>query len=732
MSDPSADRRADGTGPTVADALDRDAARIGAELMRLDGGTDPFAAAVRATRMPMIVSDPRQPDNPVVFVNDAFCRLTGYARDEILGRNCRFLQGVGTDRAVVARIGAAVRAARPIEIDVLNYRKDGEAFWNRLLLAPVRDAAGDLAYFFASQVDVTLERERLAGLESRNAALMAQLADRMRALVESEARFRHMANSAPALIWMTDAEGAVSFVNRHHEHMFGVPGETLLGKGWARLILPEDRPGVGAAFRAAFAARVPFQAELRVCDGAGRIRWLRCDGVPRRDDAGGFLGYTGCNLDITEARLASGALEARVAERTADLRHAIAELHHEVAERERAEEALRQAQKMEAVGQLTGGIAHDFNNMLQGVTGALAMARRRLASGSAEEATRYIEAANDAALRAAGLTRRLLAFARRQRLEPRVVDPDALVSGMAELVRRTVGPAIEVELRLGAPGTVLCDPNELESAILNLCINARDAMPDGGQLVLATAARWLSPAEVAGDDGMTAGEHVEIRVADSGTGMPPEILRRITEPFFTTKPQGQGTGLGVSQVYGFVRQSGGQLGLESAVGRGTAVRLLLPRQDGPAAANENRPAATPDEQRVGGLVLLVDDEAGVRRPTAERLRELGLDVVEAADGPAALRLLDGGLAPDLLVTDVGLPGGLDGGALAEGLRRRWPGLPVLFISGYAGDTALIGAEVIGKPFDLDAFAARAAAALEESGRRARVRLRGNGAERGRP
>jgi PAS domain S-box-containing protein len=254
------------------DEIRRDTERIAVELARLSNGTDPFAAAVRATRMPMIVTDPRQSDNPVVFANDSFCRLTGYAREEIIGRNCRFLQGPGTDPAVVARIRSAVADRQPIEADILNYRKSGEKFWNRLLLAPVRDAGGAVAYFFASQVDVTPERERLAGLESRNAALMAEIADRVRALQESEARFRHMADSAPALIWMTNADGRISFANMHYHHVFGCVPAEVLGDGWNRLVLPEDLSRYLDCFQAAFRERVAFRSETRVRDKAGEIR----------------------------------------------------------------------------------------------------------------------------------------------------------------------------------------------------------------------------------------------------------------------------------------------------------------------------------------------------------------------------------------------------------------------------------------------------------------------------
>ena len=564
--------------------------------------------------------------------------------------------------------------------------KDGRRVFIDGTTTALRDERGELRGFLKIGQDVTERRKT------------------EEALRESEARFRHMADSAPALIWMTDAEGAVTFANMHYDHMFGRPASAMLGCGWEEIVLPEDLDRHYAAFLEAFHTRTPFKTETRVRDKVGRVVWLRCEGVPRMDDAGRFLGYTGCNVDITEARLAAEELERRVAERTAELMS--------------AEETLRQAQKMEAVGQLTGGIAHDFNNMLQGVTGGLAMARRRVAEGLSGEALRYLDAVRDAAERAAGLTRRLLSFARRQPLEPRLVDADGLAAGLVDLIRRTVGPEIAVELRLrDGTGSVLCNPNELENALLNLCINARDAMPEGGRLTIATEDLRLSTADIP-DDTAEPGLYLALSVADTGTGMPPEVLGRVFEPFFTTKPQGQGTGLGLSQVWSFARQSGGLVRVESTPGRGTTVRLLLPLQER-ADAVGRLVAAPPALEGAGevGIVLLVDDEDAARQPAADRLRELGHTVLEARDGPEALRVLLT-TRPDLLVTDVGLPNGMNGRQLAEAARERVPALPVLFITGYAGTSLPPGIEVIDKPFELDILVRRVRTALE-AGRRSR-------------
>jgi CheY-like chemotaxis protein len=309
-------------------------------------------------------------------------------------------------------------------------------------------------------------------------------------------------------------------------------------------------------------------------------------------------------------------------------------------------------------------------------------------------------------------------------LEPKPVDTDGLVAGLADLIRRTVGPGIAVDLRLrDGAGSVLCDPNELESALLNLCINARDAMPEGGRLTIGTEDLRLSAADIP-DDAAAPGLYVALSVADTGTGMPPEVLERVFEPFFTTKPLGQGTGLGLSQVWSFVRQSGGLVRVESAPGLGTTVRLLLPLHEHADAVG--RPEAVPPAPDGGGeagTVLLVDDEDAARQPAADRLRELGYAVLEARDGPEALRIL-AATRPDLLVTDVGLPNGMNGRQLAEAAREGVPGLPVLFISGYAGTSLPPGIDMIDKPFELDVLVRRVRMALEVGQRTGADRHRG--------
>jgi signal transduction histidine kinase/CheY-like chemotaxis protein len=385
-----------------------------------------------------------------------------------------------------------------------------------------------------------------------------------------------------------------------------------------------------------------------------------------------------------------------------------------------SEERLRQAQKMEAVGQLTGGIAHDFNNMLQGIAGGLDLMERRIAQGRPHEAAKYVAAARQSVVRAAALTHRMLAFARRQALKPRPVEPDTLVRGLVDLIERTVGPGVTLALRLhDGVWTALCDANQLESALLNLAINARDAMPDGGTLTIATADRHVGPAELTAADDAAPGDYVELAVTDTGTGMTPEVMARAFEPFFTTKAIGQGSGLGLSMIYGFARQSGGFVRLESAPGQGATLRLYLPRSAAPApqpAVEAIAAPVAPSPPTRGAQVLVVEDEPTVRGLIVATLRDAGCDVTEAGDGPAGLAMARAAARIDLLITDVGLPG-LNGRQLAEAVRASRPDLPVLLITGYAGKaledmTLPPGMEVIVKPFGLDVLTAQVGAMLE--------------------
>ena len=385
----------------------------------------------------------------------------------------------------------------------------------------------------------------------------------------------------------------------------------------------------------------------------------------------------------------------------------------EIGARAEAEENLRQIQKMEAVGQLTGGIAHDFNNLLSAISGSLQMIQSRLAQGQMGDVERYIAAAQSAAKRAAALTHRLLAFSRRQTLDPQPADLNRLVGGIEDLIRRTVGPSVQIEV-VGAMDLrpTLVDLNQLENALLNLCINARDAMPDGGRLTITTANASLE-ARAARERGLSPGEYVLLSVTDTGTGMTPAVMSHAFEPFYTTKPFGQGTGLGLSMIYGFARQSGGQVHIDSELGKGTTMSLYLPRHEHGAEEEDAPPVSAKDNPKGDGeAVLVIDDEAIIRMMISDVLAEQGYEILEASDGPSGMRILQSDSRIDLLITDVGLPNGMNGRQVADAARQVRPGLKVLFITGYA-DKAVVGnghldkgMQVITKPFEMDVLARR--------------------------
>jgi signal transduction histidine kinase/CheY-like chemotaxis protein len=383
-----------------------------------------------------------------------------------------------------------------------------------------------------------------------------------------------------------------------------------------------------------------------------------------------------------------------------------------------AQEALRQSQKMETVGHLTGGIAHDFNNLLTGIIGSLDLVRRRMASGRRpEDIRRFMDAATTSAHRAAALTHRLLAFARRQSLDTRPNDINRLVAGMEDLLHRTLGEQVELHSNLAAElWTAFVDANQLENAILNLAINARDAMMDGGTLTITTANTQLNETYTSQHEDLEPGDYVTIRVSDTGVGMPPDVLAKAVDPFFTTKPAGMGTGLGLSMIYGFARQSRGHLRMESRVGHGTTVELYLPRALQDAIDLTVPTVATPRGQ--GEAILVVEDDATVRLIINDVLEELGYNVLLASDARAAIPMLQSDQTIDLLVSDVVLPH-VNGKKLAEIARVARPALKVLFVSGYAENAVLRedflspGMDMLTKPFDLDALGAKVRLLLEQ-------------------
>ncbi|QGZ38510.1 PAS domain S-box-containing protein [Pseudoduganella flava] len=509
------------------------------DAAHLDDRGNIFFAAVEMTRMPMLITDPQQPDNPIVFVNGAFLDLTQYREEQVLGRNCRLLQGPDTDRRTVDEVRQAVAEERAVAVDILNYKADGTPFWNALFIGPIFDKAGKLLYFFASQMDITQRR-----------------------------------------------------------------------------------------------------------------------------------------------------------------------IH---------EQSYLQAQKMEAIGQLTAGLAHDFNNLLQVVNGNLELAQRMLDNKAM--ASQAIGRAQRAALKGGALTQQLLTFARKQRLEPRRINLNALVLDFAEMLVRTLGQEVQLhlDLRPGLPPCVL-DPTHLEMALLNVLINARDAMPAGGEVTVGTS--LVSDPERVAAHRLPPGHYVSICVIDHGIGMAPHVLQRATEPFFTTK--GPGTGLGLAMVHGFVQQSQGRLEIDSKPDEGTTVRMLFPVAD-----QEQAPAPPlPDQQAptAGGLptILLVEDNDDVRQLAQTMLETHGYPIVAAASGEEALRLLDEHAAIGLLFSDVIMPGGMSGLQLAEETRHRRPALPVLLATGYMEQLpngARPAFPVLPKPYKESELLSRVADALAGQGAR---------------
>ena len=547
--------------------------------------------------------------------------------------------------------------------------------------------------------------------------LMREVADRVRTATErlraegarraSEEQFRVFAEAVPNQIWAARPDGYLYWFNQQVYAFNGLePGELDGITTWADQVHPEDYPAAAEAWRYSLATGERYGVEFRARGKDGVYRWflVRADAVRAAD--GTILRWVGTNTDIDNSRRQAAelvrwneTLEEQVAARTRELMV--------------TEEALRQSQKMEAVGQLTGGIAHDFNNLLTGITGSLELLGIRIAQGRLSDVERYSLAAQGAAKRAAALTHRLLAFSRRQTLDPRPTDVNRLVSGLEDLVRRTVGPEIETEV-VESVGlwTTLVDANQLENALLNLCINARDAMPEGGRLTIETANRWIDERAAQYRD-LEPGQYVSLCVSDTGTGMTPEVIAKAFDPFFTTKPLGLGTGLGLSMIYGFARQSGGHIRIYSEVGEGTNVCLYLPRHFGEAdSVDVDAELADAPRARAGETVLVVDDEPTVRMLVMEVLEELGYAAVEAADGAAGLKILQSNAQIDLLVTDVGLPGGMNGRQMADAARIGRPELKILFITGYA-ENAVIGnglldpgMHVMTKPFAMEALAGR--------------------------
>ncbi|WCS28593.1 PAS domain-containing protein (plasmid) [Methylobacterium sp. NMS14P] len=601
------------------------------------------------------------------FANKAYEDWFFLPPDQVVGRDVRDLL---TPEAFAAREPFMRRAlgGEPVTFEMDWPHRDGRGRVAEIRYLPRRAADGRVDGYHVFVQDVTVRVQAEADLARQVAARTAER--------------DQVWQASSDLLCVANLDGHFISLNPAWPRTLGWTEAEMRTRPFLDFVHPDDIAATVAAAEGLARGQAQLTFENRYLHKDGGHVWLSWNAVPRDG-----LIYASVR-DVTETKRQAEALA-------------------------RTEEALRQSQKMEAVGQLTGGLAHDFNNLLAGISGSLELMQTRMGQGRMGDLDRYMTVAQGAAKRAAALTHRLLAFSRRQTLDPKPTNVNRLVHDMEELVRRTVGPAIHLEV-VGLAGLwpALIDPGQLENALLNLCINARDAMPDGGRITIETANRWIDEAGGRQHD-LAPGQYLSVCVTDTGTGMAPDLIEKVFEPFFTTKPTGEGTGLGLSMVYGFARQSGGQVRIYSEVGEGTMVCLYLPRHYGEADEDEvGRRLAEVEQAGQGETVLIVDDEPSVRMLVTEVLEDLGYTAIEAADSVAGLKVLQSDVRIDLLVTDVGLPGGMNGRQMADAGRERRPDLKVLFITGYAENAVLgngylrPGMQVLTKPFVLETLATR--------------------------
>lgn len=600
-------------------------------------------------------------DSTIVYVNDAFERLTGYTRAEVIGQTPRIMQGPETQRSELDRIARALAARMPVRAELINYTKAGHAYWLEIDITPIANADGVFTHFVAIQRDVTARRN-------------AEEAVRI-----SETRFRLIARSTGNAVWEWDIAGSRKWWSEGMEQIFGhqphPEGAPL--SVWRLNIHPDDAHRVDEAMDRLLSGQTDtIHERYRFRRGDGSWATVEDRAFAIHDDTGRTIRVLGSISDVSER------------------------LH--------LEDRLRQSQKLEAVGQLTGGVAHDFNNLLTVIIGNTEFLQEELSDD--HPLRKFADMSAIAADRAAELTTRLLAFSRKQALRPQVIDVNAVVIGVEDMLRRTLGEDIDIRM-IRADG--LCrteaDLGQLEAALLNLAINSRDAMPDGGALTIETANVVLDEAYVAGEPDLTPGEYVVIAVSDTGYGIARDKIAHVFEPFFTTKPVGKGTGLGLSMVYGFVKQTGGHITIYSEPDEGTTVRLYFP-----AIARAPLPSDPEGEGRrlLRGTetVLVVEDDALIQQQLTAQLEGLGYTVVTASAGLPALAILRERSDIDLLFTDVVLPGGMNGRQIADAALVIRPDLKVIYTSGYS-DNAIIhhgrlddGVALLGKPYRRSALA----------------------------
>ncbi|MBS7539161.1 PAS domain-containing hybrid sensor histidine kinase/response regulator [Ancylobacter lacus] len=620
-------------------------------------------------------------DGVIQLANPSAAGLFDRPAEDLVGVTLSsLLQEHGAWRTAWERVLGGDPLTRPVEVEAR--RRDGSASFLELTASRW---TSDARYFVTAILrDVNERKAAEAELRGLNMTLERRVAERT-------AERDRMWRLSTDIMVVARLDGVIKATNPAWTHLLGWEAGQSGGAPLVDFVAPEDRERFRGILDALGRETLPQRFALPLRTREGGLRWIEWSAVAADD----LLQAVG--RDITAQREAESTLR-------------------------RTEAALRQAQKMEAVGQLTGGIAHDFNNMMTGVIGAIDIMKRRIAAGRLDDLDHFMTAASSSAQRATALTQRLLAFSRRQSLDSRPVDINALVGSLEDLLRRTIGESVRLDTRLDP---ALCwataDANQLESAILNLAINARDAMPGGGQLTVTTRQQSFTALDVLATHELKPGRYIVIAVADTGSGMAPEVLNKVFEPFFTTKPVGQGTGLGLSMVYGFARQSNGHVEIRSVPGQGTTVELYLPVAEAPAPPRPEPPAVAFEGE--GQTVLLVEDDESVRLLVADILQELGYASVVTAEAQSALRELSANRDIQLMISDVGLPG-MNGRQLAELARRERPDLAILFLTGYAED-AVMRSEFLGpgmammtKPFAIEALATKIREMIAAPARRA--------------
>jgi PAS domain S-box-containing protein len=643
-------------------------------------------------------------DHVYRFANDGYMEWFGLAASDVIGKHAAEVIGNTYYAARIPLLQRALSGERVITDTVIK-RPDGEERTAEIRYVPRFTSKGEIDGIYVLIIDIEDRKQ------SENA------------LRRSNERFRAAVAAIHGVLWTNTADGRMLGEQTAWATLTGQRFEEYQDYGWADAVHPDDREGSVASWQAAVASKSTYVWEHRVRRHDGVYRAFAIRGVPIIGSGGDIEEWVGVHTDITEQREAESNLQEHASSLERQIRHRLraeeqlrqlnegleARVESEIAERRQAERALQQAQKMESIGQLTGGVAHDFNNLLQVVAGNLQLLSKDIVGNA--QAERRVGNALAGVSRGAKLASQLLAFGRRQALEPRVINISRFIAGMDDLLRRSLGEAVEVEvIASGGLWNTYADPTQVENALLNLAINARDAMEGSGKLTIEVGNAFLDQDYARTHVEVTPGQYVMLAVTDTGAGMTPDILDKVFEPFFSTKPEGKGTGLGLSMVYGFVKQSGGHVKIYSEVNEGTTVKVYLPR----AVADEDREVVVQAGPVVGGseTVLVVEDDEAVRNTVFETLTDLGYRVLTAKDAQAGLNVVESGIPIDVIFTDVVMPGPLKSREMARRAKERLPHLAVLFTSGYTENSIVhggildAGVELLSKPYTREALARR--------------------------